>query len=136
MRSIAAGWNVGEGGVGAFRRPSRLNPEPPTGGEAYTDLLCAVFLLFILCPIILSYPVYFFIVFMLYPPHFTFYRTSIVFYRPFGVFYGTSVDFYEISIDFYETPIEFYGTFLELYGTAIDFSETPVVSYQPFLPFS
>jgi len=35
-RSVAAGWNVGEGGVGV-KRPSRLNPEPPKGGEAYTS---------------------------------------------------------------------------------------------------
>jgi hypothetical protein len=43
MRSIAlwAGWNVGEGGVGT-QRPSRLNPEPPNGGVAYTVLLCEV----------------------------------------------------------------------------------------------
>jgi hypothetical protein len=35
-RRVAAGWNVGEGGVGV-KRPSRLNPEPPKGGEAYTS---------------------------------------------------------------------------------------------------
>ena len=33
---------MGEEGVGAFRRPSRLNPKPPIGGEAYTTLLGAV----------------------------------------------------------------------------------------------
>ena len=46
LRSNAAGWNVGEGGVGV-KRPSRPNPEPPTGGEAHTDLLGAGFLFFI-----------------------------------------------------------------------------------------
>ena len=37
LRKQSQGWqNVGEGGWGSERsdRPSRLNPEPPPGGEA------------------------------------------------------------------------------------------------------
>jgi hypothetical protein len=33
---------VGEVSRGRCSRPRRTKPEPPTGGEAYTDLLCAV----------------------------------------------------------------------------------------------
>ena len=46
--------------MGAFRRPSERNPEPPTGGEAVTALLCAGFafelysLLYLICLIILG----------------------------------------------------------------------------------
>jgi hypothetical protein len=32
-----------EWSVGGVADLAQRNPEPPTGGEAYTDLLCAVF---------------------------------------------------------------------------------------------
>jgi hypothetical protein len=44
MRSIAAGKNVAEKNPTKARSADWgfLEPKPPTGGEAYTDLLCAV----------------------------------------------------------------------------------------------
>jgi hypothetical protein len=123
------------------RRPTDLADRTPEGRRpgAYTDLLCAVFLLFILCPIVLSHFVYFFTIFRTYLPHFIFYETYVVFYKTFRAFYRTSVGFYGTFIEFYgifvkfcEIPIEFYGSFLEHYRTTIDFYKTPVVSLSAF----
>jgi hypothetical protein len=71
--------------VGGAADLAERNPEPPIGGEAYTDLLCAVFCLYLFLFIYALIPIISF---------FIFYQLSVEYYRTFIVFYRTFVDFY------------------------------------------